>query len=181
MKDCVLKIFAIDKGDENLEVQEIDVRECEFEYRSSTFKNNPNLLVWEIELELKKGASDEVKAKTREVFQKRNEGQPSVGKFPSVGCMFKNPTVSQEVVDNFEFDREQKSRGDKVPAGWLIDRCDLKGERIGGAMIDHKQANFIVNMGDATSEDVLILMSLIKMKVRNKFKVQLEEEVKIVM
>lgn len=181
MKDCILSAFVFDTEKENLEIQKIDAHDCDFDYRSSTFKENPNLLVWEIEIELGKGDVEEIKKKMREIIQKRNEGQPSVGEFPSAGCIFKNPVVPKEIIDKFEFDREQKARDNKVPAGWLIDRCDLKGERIGDAKVSEKQANFIVNMGSATSEDVLILISLIKMKIRNKYKVQLEEEVKILL
>ncbi len=181
IKDNVSKVFVIDTNDEKLEVHQIDLADCGFEYRSSVFKENDNLFVWEVEIELEKGDERVIKEKVKEIIKKRNLGQPSVGLFPSVGCIFKNPIVSSEVVEKFEFDSEQKSRDGKVPAGWLIDRCDLKGERIGDAMIDQKQANFIVNMGNATSEDVIILISLVKMKVRNKFSVQLEEEVKILM
>jgi UDP-N-acetylmuramate dehydrogenase len=179
IKENVFQVFAIDTKDKELKVHQVDLSTCGFEYRSSAFKENSDLLVWEVELELEKGDAERIKQTTKEIIQKRNGGQPSVGLFPSVGCIFKNPVVEREVIEKFEFDSEQKSRENKVPAGWLIDRCDLKGERIGDAMVDKKQANFIVNMGNATSEDVIILMSLIKMKVRNKFNVQLEEEVKI--
>ncbi len=181
IKNSVSRVFAIDTNDSNLEMHELSSADCEFEYRSSIFKENRKLLVWEVEIELERGELEVIKNKAKDIMQKRNAGQPSVGLYPSVGCIFKNPTVGQEVVEKFEFDSEQKSRESKVPAGWLIDRCDLKGERIGDAMIDGKQANFIVNMGNATSEDVIILMSLVKMKVRNKFNVQLEEEVNVLM
>lgn len=181
IKENVAQIFAVDTNDKELKIHKVEPSACGFEYRSSAFKEAPNILVWEVELELEKGDAEVIKQTTKEIMQKRNGGQPSVGLFPSAGCIFKNPVVEQEVVEKFEFDSEQKSRDRKVPAGWLIDRCDLKGERIGDAMVDKKQANFIVNMGNATSEDVIILVSLVKMKVRNKFNVQLEEEVKILM
>lgn len=177
IKENVSKVFVIDTADKDLKIHEVEFEDCGFDYRSSAFKDNPDLLVWEVEIEMKKGEKKTIENEMKGIMRKRNEGQPSVGLFPSAGCIFKNPTVRQEVVDKFEFDTEQKSRENKVPAGWLIDRCELKGERIGDAMIDSKQANFIVNMGNATSEDVIILMSLMKMKVRNKFNVQLKEEV----
>lgn len=181
MKDCVLNVSSFNIEAESLKIQEICANDCDFDYRSSIFKEKSNLLVWEVEINLEKGTSDEIKKEMREIIQKRKEGQPSVGEFPSAGCIFKNPVVSKEVIDKFEFDREQKVRNNKVPAGWLIERCDLKGRTIGDAQVSEKQANFIINRGKATSEDVLILISLIKMKVRNKYKVQLEEEVKIIL
>ena len=66
-----------------------------------------------------------------------------------------------------------------ISAGWLIQEAGLTGEKIGGAMISEKHANFIVNMGDATAEDVIMLASVIKQKVRTEFSVQLVEEVKL--
>ena len=59
-----------------------------------------------------------------------------------------------------------------VGAGWLIDILDLKGKTIGGAKISLEHANFIVNTGKATAEDVITLISYIKQQVRDRFKVQ---------
>ena len=98
----------------------------------------------------------------------------------SAGSVFKNPVVSKEIRESFERDKEVDCTADKAPAGWLIERCDLKGEKVGDAMVSDKQANFIINMGNATAEDIIILMSLIKMRVRNKFGVHLEEEIKVI-
>ncbi|MCK4525646.1 MAG: UDP-N-acetylenolpyruvoylglucosamine reductase, partial [Candidatus Andersenbacteria bacterium] len=65
-----------------------------------------------------------------------------------------------------------------IPAGWLIEQIEgLKGKKIGGAMISEKHCNFIVNTGNAKAEDVVILISLIKQKIRSHFRVQLEEEI----
>ncbi len=181
MKEHVLKVWVIDMKDQDLGIQELDKEECSFDYRYSIFKENENLLVWEVEMQFEKSDIAGIKSKMKEIVQKRKGSQPLMEKYPSAGCVFKNPTVSDKVIKSFESDQETESRDGKVPAGWLIDRCDLKGEQIGGAMVSREQANFIVNTGEATSEDVIILMSLVKMKVRNQFKVQLEEEVKILL
>lgn len=61
----------------------------------------------------------------------------------------------------------------------MIDLCGLKGERIGGACISRKHANFIMNSGKAKARDVLMLMGLAKRKVRQKFGINLEPEIKI--
>ena len=68
-------------------------------------------------------------------------------------------------------------RDGKLPAGWLIEGAGLKGYQIGGAKISERHANFIINTGGARAEDVIILISLIKQKVRNKFGIQLYEEI----
>jgi UDP-N-acetylmuramate dehydrogenase len=67
-----------------------------------------------------------------------------------------------------------------LPAGYFIERAGLKGKRIGGAEISKKHANFIVNTGKAKAEDIIILASIVKQKVRQKFGVQLREEVEYV-
>lgn len=68
-------------------------------------------------------------------------------------------------------------RGDKIGAGWFIDQSELKGKIIGGAKVSEKHANFIVNTGNATAENVAMLISLIKQKVRQKFNIELQEEI----
>jgi UDP-N-acetylmuramate dehydrogenase len=76
---------------------------------------------------------------------------------PSAGCIFKNP----------------KSKS----AGFLIEQCGLKGATIGGASISSQHANFIVNRGGASAQDVIRLINLVKEKVHNKCGVLLEEEI----
>ncbi|MHB8155630.1 MAG: UDP-N-acetylmuramate dehydrogenase, partial [Candidatus Omnitrophota bacterium] len=77
----------------------------------------------------------------------------------NAGCIFKNPV--------------------KDSAGRLIDLCGLKGKINGGAVISNRHANFILNTGKAKSRDVLSLMDLIQKKVKARFKVNLEPEIKI--
>jgi UDP-N-acetylmuramate dehydrogenase len=78
---------------------------------------------------------------------------------PSAGCIFKNPAVAS--------------------AGRLIDLCGLKGKRLDGAGISSKHANFIVNLDNAKASCVLKLMSLIKKKIKDRFNIKLEPEIKI--
>ena len=78
----------------------------------------------------------------------------------SSGSIFKNPPL--------------------ISAGKLIEECGLKGFQIGGGKISEKHANFIVNQDNATAEDILKLISLIKSKVYEKYKIRLVEEVKVV-
>jgi UDP-N-acetylmuramate dehydrogenase len=79
---------------------------------------------------------------------------------PSAGCAFKNPPG--------------------VGAGRLIDQAGLKGVRIGDAQVSRRHANFIVNLGRATCDDVLSLMEHIQRQVRRQFKILLEPEVRLV-
>ncbi|MEX0330182.1 MAG: UDP-N-acetylmuramate dehydrogenase [Puniceicoccaceae bacterium] len=71
-----------------------------------------------------------------------------------------------------------KGTAEGVPAAVLIDRCGLKGHRIGGAMVSLKHANWIENADNATAADVLALMEQVQSVVREKEGVELEPEVR---
>jgi UDP-N-acetylmuramate dehydrogenase len=79
---------------------------------------------------------------------------------PSAGSVFKRPP------------------GDY--AGRLIEEAGCKGLRIGDAMVSKKHANFIVNTGNATADNVLTLAAMAKTRVRDRFGIQLDEEVQLV-
>jgi len=114
-----------------------------------------NNIIFSIELELKKGNKEISKKLIKEYSQKRKNTQPL--EYASAGCIFKN-----------------------VPgygAGRLIDQAGLKGVKIGQAMISDKHANFIINLGGAKAKDVVELIDLIKQKVKDKFNIELEEEI----
>ncbi len=181
MKDHVSIVRTVDRERSDWsDLVEISCDDCRFSYRNSLFKENKDHIIWDCEINLSKGTKLEIERKVLEYASHRKKEQPSLAKFPSAGSVFKNPVVSEDVRKAFEHDREVKCRTNKVPAGWLIERCGLKGKRIGDAVISEKQANFIINLGKATAEDVIILISLIKMKVRNEFGVQLREEIQLV-
>ncbi len=78
----------------------------------------------------------------------------------STGSFFKNPSTNQ-------------------PAGLLIEQAGLKGKTIGKAQISTKHANFLVNLGGATSENIIKLANLVRKLVKAKFGLILEEEVQI--
>ncbi len=99
-------------------------------------------------------AAEDQRAIYDRYIQRRKEKQPQ-GK--CCGSVFKNPN------------------GDH--AGRLIEACGLKGTRLGGALISPMHANFIMNDDNATSADILALIALVKKAVRDRFGVELEEEV----
>ena len=82
-------------------------------------------------------------------------------RYPSAGCMFKNP--------------------EKVgfSSGQLIEEAGLKGLRVGNAQVSLKHANFIVNLGGASSRDICSLIEIVRQAVLQKYNVKLETEVKI--
>lgn len=115
-------------------------------------------IVLSVEFELKKGVSKKSRQYIKD-YQEFRKSQPYQN-YPTPGSIFQNPPGKS--------------------AGWLIEKCGLKGKRIGDAQISPKHANFIVNLGQANCQDVLKLISLVKEKVKQKFGITLDEEIKIV-
>ena len=154
-------------------------QQCKFGYRESVFKHN-NDLILSAEFKLAKGDKRQSLAKIKEILKTRNEKLPE---FPSAGSVFKNVLIDSEnmaeVKKLINLPPEYLERK-KIPAAWLIESLDLKGHKIGGAQISLKHANFIVNIGKATANDVLQLISYIKMKIRDELGLQLMEEIEYV-
>ena len=133
--------------------------DCRFSYHRSIFHEKPDWIIWEIKLEWMLTDKKIIQDKINDYLARRKEKQPL--EYPSAGSFFRNPD-------------------EKTPAGLLIEKAGLKGKGIGGARVSKKHANFIINTGNATTEDIAILASIIKQKVRTKFGVQLHEEVEYV-
>ena len=143
---------------EKEKIENYSQKDGDFAYRESVFKKRPELVILSAELELKNGNKEEIRNKMKEYLDYRKDKQPL--EFPSAGSVFKNPL--------------------DVSAGQLIDQCGLKGKRIGNVEISKKHANFIINLGDGKAEDVLKLIDLMKKEVKDKFNIQLEEEIQYV-
>jgi UDP-N-acetylmuramate dehydrogenase len=169
--DFVKEVEVITRTNNEVVVKKLDKASCEFSYRESVFKKNPDWIISEVVLELSLVENPEEKIKEIANEQDgRCAKQPL--QYPSAGCTFKNLIYSDEYVAL----KEWAVQG-KLPAARFIDELGLKGTKIGGAMISDKHANFIINVGDATASDIVQLISLVKGKVRDRFNVQLEEEV----
>jgi UDP-N-acetylmuramate dehydrogenase len=125
-----------------------------FGYRKS---NLEGYIILAAVLRLKKSSKREIIDKIRGYISKRRNSQDLT--FSNAGCIFKNPK--------------------SLPAGRLIELCGLKGRSLGGAIISDKHANFILNKNNARAKDVLGLMRLARAKVKKKFNVNLNPEIKI--
>lgn len=162
----------------NLEEQGFRKENCQFAYRDSIFKQNEHLVVSYVILRLEKRTKAEIDQKIKENLERRNQKQPQ-GR--SAGSVFKNPVVkNKQIIERFEKDKNVKCKDDKVPAGWLVAEAGLLGRKIGGARVSEDHGNFVLNSGDASAEDVIMLISVIKQKVRHEFEIELEEEIKYV-
>ena len=138
----------------NGEVYEIDAKDMKLGYRTSVFKTNGDIIL-SVKLALKDRNQAEIKAEMDDYLARRCDKQPL--EYPSAGSTFKRP------VGYF--------------AGALIEKNNLKGVSVGGAMVSEKHAGFVINYDNATAEDVINLMQKIKDTVLEKDGVELEPEV----
>lgn len=129
-------------------------KELDFHYRSSFLQKNKDYICLEVNITLSKGNPSEIMELIDERKKRRLESQPL--EYPSAGSVFRNP------------------EGDF--AGRLIEEIGYKGKCIGDAKVSEKHANFIINNGNATGEDIKKLINEIKDKVKEKYNIELKVE-----
>jgi UDP-N-acetylmuramate dehydrogenase len=143
----------------------------EFAYRDSKLKREPWVLLTCL-LQFRKGDRAALSAVIEEKLEIRRVKHPQWRIEPTAGSYFKN------LPPGFQAPGLPLSPGThRVPAGALLDAVGCRGLRVGDAMVFAKHANIIVNAGRATARDVLELAEIMKSRVREKFGVELEEEV----
>ena len=129
--------------------------EMNFSYRSSIMQSGKYVLLY-AEFELKKAPMGDIKSLMERNLEFRKNIQPSL-KYPNAGSVFKNP--------------------ENDSAGRLLDKAGVKELESKNVRVWENHANFIVNNGDATSEDVLNLMVQMKNAVKERFTIDLKPEV----
>jgi len=125
-----------------------------FSYRRSGLDGN---IVLAVTVKLEESKIDRLKGDVALMMKKRREGTPFDQ--PCCGSVFKNPEM--------------------MTAGRLIEKCGLKGRRVGGAEVSSMHANYMVNRGGATADDVLKLIDVVRTAVFKEFGLELELEVKV--
>lgn len=181
MKDVVRSVEVFDA--DNRRTRTFLNEECEFHYRDSVFKRNPGIVVLSATLVLKKGTEVAVRARMRELTKRRGDTQDIGAK--CAGCIFKNVLWARRDINKEELIRRfpalnRFENDSAISAGFLIDEAGLKGKKIGGAQISRKHTNFFINSGDATAEDIVMLIAIAKEYVHRKFGILLEEEIQYV-
>lgn len=155
MKDVIVSVDYYDLDSD--ELGSFECEECAFEYRGSIF-NRSNKIILSATLSLVCADKDEIKRQMDEYMTSRKEKQPL--NFPSAGSTFK--------------------RYPGYFTAKLIDEASLKGFSVGGAQVSPKHAGFVVNTGNATSDDVKALIEHIKAVIKEKVGIDIECEVKFI-
>jgi UDP-N-acetylmuramate dehydrogenase len=174
--------------------------DCHFAYRDSYFKQNPNRFIvtkvvfeipkaWQARIhyaDLAKQFPENSNPSPEDIFlavcKIRTRKLPDPKLIGNAGSFFQNP-----IVPNEQYETLLKSHADlvsypdapgkrKLAAGWLIDQCGFKGQRMGSVGVYENQALVLVNHGGGTAQDILGLAKCIQDKVRTEFGVSLQIE-----
>lgn len=156
IKDILLKVRYLDLKD--MTVKEILKDDIGYQYRNSIFQKEGGKIVLKAWLGLQPGNAEEIKNKMETVKEARWAKQPK--EFPNAGSVFKRPP------------------GHYV--GPMIDELQLKGYRVGGAEVSKKHGGFIVNVDNATGQDIIGIIKHVQQKVKERFNVDLEIEQRII-
>ena len=152
MKDVVTRVTACEKDGRNVSYSN---EEMQFGYRTSIVEKE-GYIVLDAQMMLTPGDSREIMARMEQLREQRTSKQPL--DLPSAGSTFKRP--------------------EGYFAGKLIMDAGLRGFRVGGAAVSEKHCGFVVNVGNATAQDVTTLMEKVQETVEAQFGVRLEPEVK---
>lgn len=192
------------------EVKELHLADCDFGYRESIFKNDflgqyvitsvtfklTDLTLatqydfktgyGDIKAELEKLGATTLENVAQAVINIRQSKLPDPAVLGNSGSFFKNPIIARDTYDilvskfpdmpHYPINNQQV----KVPAGWLIDQCGLKGFRKGDAAVHERQALVLVNHGNASGDEVLAMAKHVQKTVMERFGIQIETEVNVI-
>jgi UDP-N-acetylmuramate dehydrogenase len=203
VRETIEKVETIRISDGTL--TEFSNPDCQFRYRYSIFKGSekgkylvtrvffrlsrkPDLMLdyGMLRDEVKKLGADSLHNVRKAVINIRRNKLPDPDHTGNAGSFFKNPVIPEAQV--LQIKRKYpmmpaflESEGMiKVPAAWLIEQCGWKGKRIGNAGVHEKHALILINLGNATGDDIFLLSEEIRKSVREKFDIELEREVEII-
>ncbi|MBR0045299.1 MAG: UDP-N-acetylmuramate dehydrogenase [Bacteroidaceae bacterium] len=178
--------------------------ECDYAYRQSIFKNQlkgkyaityvtyrlqktPVLKLEYGNIKAVLGDKDNLTIKDvrQAIIDIRNAKLPDPKVQGNAGSFFMNPVVSREKFLALQKEYPQMpfyevANGVKIPAGWMIDQCGWKGKSLGRAGVHDKQALVLVNLGGASSDEIVTLCETICKDVHEKFGIDIHPEVNFI-
>lgn len=140
---------------DELEIKKMNNSDFNFSYRYSNLQDKKNYICLDATFKLDYGKVEEILNLIEDRKNRRLNSQPL--EYPSAGSVFRNPSS-------------------EIYAGKLIEDLNLKGHKIGGAMISSKHANFIINYDNASGDDIKKLITETKLKVYEKYGIDLKIE-----
>ena len=201
-KDVIGLVEAIDLS--NGQKRVFGTEECNYAYRQSIFKNalkgkyaityvtyrlqkQPVLKLdyGNIRAVLGDNGQHTISDVRQAIIDIRNAKLPDPKVQGNAGSFFMNPVVSREKFLSLQKDYPQMpyyevEGGVKIPAGWMIDQCGWKGKSLGRAGVHDKQALVLVNLGGASSEEIITLCNTICKDVYDKFGIDIHPEVNLI-
>lgn len=160
-------------------------KDCGFKYRHSIFssgggsasggKERPYVALRAV-LKFGKGNPAELKKISENIISVRQKKYPPGLRCP--GSFFKNVLISEVSRKSLRLIDKNKIIENKIPAGYLLERVGAKGMRLGDVRIADFHGNLLINNGSATAKDVRKLANILKSKVRKKFGINLDEEIR---
>ena len=201
VKDIIERVDALDTQTQEQRIFSRD--ECGYGYRRSFFKSEEGRRFFVLSVVFRLGlkprfnldygplkeiprADLSLAAVREKVIATRESKLPDPEKIGSAGSFFMNPVVPAEKAAALKAEYpdmpQYPAAGDmvKLSAGWMIDRCGLKGYRYGNAGVYEKQALVLVNLGGATADEIMDLADEVINRVKEKFGVTLHPEAQII-
>ena len=163
---CIFMNAGAYKSDMSNIIEEVEVlvddkiiwlnnKECDFSYRHSIFSAHPDWIIISARIRLHKGDQQQISELMKNRQERRMATQPL--EYPSAGSTFRNTE------EHF--------------AWKLIDEIGYRGKKIGGAQVSEKHSNFIINVDNASADDIIKLTDEIKREVKDRFNVDMIMEV----
>ena len=159
-------------------VRVFSAEECEFHYRESIFKRQKEWIIFSAELRLDAADGGALRQTADGILKVRNEKFPVTMK--CAGSIFKNLLLNQLPAHVAAEVPSSTVREGKIPAAWFLEQVGAKGMRRGGIQVADYHANLIYNAGDGTAAELRAVIAELKARVRERFGIEVEEEVQYV-
>ena len=160
------------------ETRTLDRAGCEFEYRESVFKRQKDWIVLGAWLDMERADSVGLRATAQDIRKIRDEKYPP--DMRCAGSIFKNLLLKDLPESVQTHLPERVIREGKVPSAYFLEQAGAKGMECGGIRVADYHANLIYNAGGGTARDLCALIEQLKVRVRERFGLELEEEVQYV-
>ncbi|MGC8792830.1 MAG: UDP-N-acetylmuramate dehydrogenase [Bryobacteraceae bacterium] len=154
----------------------LPAEQCAFDYRESIFKRRPRWVILRARLEMRPGDPVELARRSAELIALRVQKYPPEMK--CAGSIFKNLVYDRLPPRARASVPVQVVREGKAPAAWFLEQVGAKGMRRGDICVASYHANLIYNAGAGTARDLCELIAELKRRVRERFELELEEEIR---